>query len=134
MGGNAPGVLPPQGGAVPMPIKAAGDHAVSLDKMISVMKVIRDAIPGFGDSKEGICATEMLIHGAKCFSVQREGGKEDTVDPMQRVTQAILARRAMNKAPMAGGPPPGMPPGAGSAPPPMPLRGPVPMPTGGAPR
>jgi hypothetical protein len=120
---DSPGVLPPQGAGVPMSIKAAGDHAVGMDIMRAILKGLREAVRRLGDSKEGNVAAEMLVKAGHMFA-HAEGGKEDSVDPMQRVQQAIQARRVQQQGPQQGAPPMG----AGA---PMPNRGPVPMGAGG---
>lgn len=119
-GGGGPGVLPPQGAAVPMQVKAAGDHAVGMDILRAVTKAIREAIRRLGDSKESHEAAEIYIKLGRMVNTGDQG-KEDSVDPMQRVTQAIQARKASQQGPPGG---PGPPPGAA---PPQPNPGPIPM-------
>lgn len=129
-GGAPPAGLPPQGAAVPMPVRAAGNHAQGMSIMTAALKAIRMAIPLLGDSKEGSLAAEILVKGHNVFSVA-EGSKDEAVDPVNRVTQAIMARRMQQRAP-AG--PPGAPPGGPGGPPPaMAPRGPIPAGPGAPP-
>ena len=133
-GGPRPGVLPPQGAGVPMPLRAAGNFARGMTIMRAVVAAMRHAIPDLADTKEGAEAAKFLHQMSGVFGAREAGGKEDQVDPIMRVQQAIAARRAS-----AGGPPPGGPPGGGmpmgpgalpppvGAAPPMPPRGPVPF-------
>ena len=115
-GGGPPGVLPPQGAAVPMAVRPAGEHANGMDIMRAVLKAMREALTKLGPSKEGELVAEALVKLNKIFS-RPEGGKEDSVDPHMRIAQAIAEnRRTQMPPPMPpggmppGAPPPGMPP------------------------
>ena len=113
-----------------MQLRAAGDHAVGMDIMMAIMKALREAINKLGMSPEADVAMEMMMKGKKMFQ-RKAGGQEDSVDPMQRVQQAIAMNRMAQARPgNAPGGMPGMPP-MGGVPAPMPARGPVPM--GGGP-
>ena len=121
-GGDTPGVLPPQGAAVPMPVRAAGDHAVGIDVCRAcAIALQKQAIPKLQvGSKEAQAAMKAFETLGQIFHLGDQG-KEDAVDPMQRVQQAIAANRMRGRMPQGGG---------GQAPPvgaPMPNRGPVPM-------
>ena len=107
-----------------MPVKPMGDHAVGMDIMHAIMKALKEAVNKLMPaSKEQETAMKMMMEGNKLFQ-RKEGGKEDSVDPMQRVARAI----AMNRQ-QAAQKPQGAP---GQPPMPAPNRGPVPT-TAGAP-
>jgi hypothetical protein len=105
-----------------MPVKAMGDHARGIDLLRGVSKALRMAIsllqPG---SKESDAAVEAFQKIGRTIHMGDQG-KEDAVDPMQRVQQAIMARRMM------GARPPGQPGAPPMAAPPQPNRGPIPAP------
>jgi len=114
-----------------MAVRAAGNHAQGMSIMNAALKAVRMAIPLLGDSKEGTLAAELLLKGHKAFSIA-EGDKGEGVDPINKVSQAIMARRMMQRAPQ-GGPGPGPPGGPGGPPPGMPPRGPIPAGVGAPP-
>jgi hypothetical protein len=103
-----------------MPVKAAGDHAVGMDILRAVAKALREAVHKLGDTKEGHEAAKIYVQLGNMVHMGDQG-KEDAVDPMQRVQQAIAARKQAQMGPPggAGAPPPGAQP--------APNRGPIPM-------
>jgi hypothetical protein len=118
--GQQQGVLPPQGAGVPMQVKAAGDHAVGMDILRAVAKAMREAIHKLGDSPESHKAAKIYTQLGEMVQMGDQG-KEDAVDPMQRVQQAIMARKSsqMGAPGGGGGPPPNVQPQPNSGPIPM---------------
>ena len=116
--GQGPGILPPQGAGVPMPVRQLGAHGSGIDILRAVHKALKQAvgmlIPG---SKEESTTIQCLQAIGKIVHTG-EQGKEDAVDPMQRVQQAIQMRKMANQ-PSPGGPPPMAQP--------QPNTGPIPM-------
>jgi len=118
--GQGPGILPPQGAGVPMQVKALGAHSAGIDILrachMALKKCLGMLMPG---SKEESAAIQSLQTIGKVVHTG-EQGKEDQVDPIQRVQEAIAMRRMGQQGPPQGAPPPPAPP--------QPNTGPVPMP------
>ena len=125
---KGPGILPPNAGAVPQSVQAVGEEAHGTDIVRAAMKALAEALPKFSGNHElSNVILKAFTELAKKFHAPADD-KEDQVDSLKNVNEAISMRK-MGGGQGPGGPPP--PPGG--RPPGMPqMQGPPGMPPGGA--
>ncbi len=131
---KGPGILPPNGGAVPQSAKADGEEAHGTDIVRAAMKALAEALPKFSGNHElSNVVLKAFTELAKKFHAPNDE-KDEQVDSLKNVNEAISMRRMGGgqgpggPPPMPGGRPPGMPQMAGAMPQMPP--GPPPSPTG----